>query len=358
MNKRIIYIDIYKSLLMMLVIIGHLQFFDYNSRTLTLIYSFHMPAFLIIAGYLSNTSNESTFIDIIKKRFTSSIIPYFVFYFISLIILPKDTNKGQQIAVLTMFRGIGDPINSSNLPLWFLTYYFMSMTSFEILDLLSIKLSSRLNTKHNLNINKNLLLLIFCSIFIYLTYVYARVYKLERLPFNTEIALFSLLYIYIGKIFRFYQKIIFSFFYTTIQKKYLLILYIILYIIISFLWYKLSLKNGRIDLNARDYKNALLMYINAILGFIMFSPIPFVISKIKYIKDLFSFLGRISLYTLAYHIPSNIVTYGIINPFLPISFHLYLMSPNIISLSYFTLTALLFSSIMFFIHKDIFKKAL
>ena len=100
------------------------------------------------------------------------------------------------------------------------------------------------------------------------------------------------------------------------------------------------------------------MYINAILGFIMFSPIPFVISKIKYIKDLFSFLGRISLYTLAYHIPSNIVTYGIINPFLPISFHLYLMSPNIISLSYFTLTALLFSSIMFFIHKDIFKKAL
>ena len=39
-----------KGLLITLVVIGHLPFFDYDSRTLTLIYSFHMPAFLIIGG--------------------------------------------------------------------------------------------------------------------------------------------------------------------------------------------------------------------------------------------------------------------------------------------------------------------
>lgn len=358
MNKRIIYIDIYKAMLMIFVIIGHLHFFDYNSRTLTLIYSFHMPAFLIIAGYLSNISNESNFLEIIKKRFKSTIIPYFIFYFISLIILPKDTMKGQQIAVLTMFRGIGDPDNSSNLPLWFLTYYFVAMTVFEILDLLSIKITSKIKTKYNFNINNNLLLLIFCSVLMYISFVYARVYKAERLPFNTEIALFSLLYIYIGKIFKTYKDNLFSFFNSTIKNKIKLIVLIIIYVLIFFTWYKLSLKNGRIDLNARDYKNAFLMYINAILGFIVFSAFPYIISKIKYINTIFSFLGKISLYTLAYHIPSNIVTYGIINNYIPSVMHKYLLSPSIISLSYFTLTALLFSSFMFLIHKNIFEKKL
>ena len=358
MNKRIIYIDIYKSMLMILVIIGHLQFFDYNSRTLTLIYSFHMPAFLIIAGYLSNINKDSDFINIIKKRFKNSIIPYFIFYFISLIILPKDTMQGQQIAVLTMFRGIGDPINSSNLPLWFLTFYFVSMIVFEILDLLSIKLSSVFYRKHNIKINKNILLLFLCSILMYLSFIYARVYKLGRLPFNIEIALFSLLYIYFGKMIKTYQDKIISMINACFKNKFIYVLYIFIYIIIVFIWYNLSLKNGRIDLNARDYKNALLMYINAILGFIMFAPFPYIISKIKYINTMFSFLGKISLYTLAYHIPSNIVTYGIINPFLPISFNQILTSPNIISLTYFTLTALLFSSLMFFIHKNILENKL
>ena len=358
MNKRIIYIDIYKSMLMILVIIGHLQFFEYNSRTLTLIYSFHMPAFLIIAGYISNINKDSKYINIIKKRFNNSIIPYFIFYFISLIILPKDTIQGQQIAVLTMFRGIGDPINSSNLPLWFLTYYFVSMTVFEILDLLSIKLSSVFYRKNNFKINKNILLLILCSILMSLSFIYARVYKLNRLPFNTEIALFSLLYIYLGKIFKTHQENIYSFFKSSLNNKISYLIYIFLYTIIVFSWYHFSLKNGRIDLNARDYKNSFLMYINAILGFIMFSPIPYILSKIKYVNSIFSFLGKISLYTLAYHIPSNIVTYGIINPFLPISFNQILTSPNIISLTYFTLTALLFSSLMFFIHKNIFENKL
>ena len=358
MNKRIIYIDIYKSMLIILVIIGHLQFFDYNSRTLTLIYSFHMPAFLIIAGYLSNINKDSDFINIIKNRFKNSIIPYFIFYFISLIILPKDTIQGQQIAVLTMFRGIGDPINSSNLPLWFLTYYFVSMTIFEELNLFSIKLSSYLNTKHSFNINTNLLLLIICSILMYLSFIYARVYKLTRLPFNAEIALFSLLYIYFGKMIKTYQVKILSIFNKNLKNKFIYVLYILIYGMIVFIWYNLSLKNGRIDLNARDYKNAFLMYINAILGFIMFAPLPYIISKIKYINTMFSFLGKISLYTLAYHIPSNIVTYGIINPFLPISFNLILTTPNIISLTYFTLTALLFSILMFFIHENILKNKL
>ena len=124
------------------------------------------------------------------------------------------------------------------------------------------------------------------------------------------------------------------------------------------MWYNLSLKNGRIDLNARDYKNALYMYINSTLGFITLSPIPYIISKIKYLNKLFAFFGKISLYTLAYHIPSNIVTYGIINTFLPVTLLNYLFTPNLFSVSYFTIIALIFSAFMFFIHENIFIKKL
>lgn len=358
MNKRIMYIDIYKCLLMILVIIGHLHYFDYNSKTLVLIYSFHMPAFLIISGILSNITNDTNALSIIKKRFKNSIVPYFVFNLISLILIPKDTNMEQRMAVLAIFRGMGDPDNSINLPLWFLTYHFFALTVFELLDLISIKIMSLSKIKDDHMIIKNLLLLIFCSVFMYLSYLYARVYKLERIPFNVEIALFSLLYVYIGKIIISYKDYFVS---NEIIKKYKIILSIILFIIYmacTYIWYNLSLKNGRIDLNARDYKNALYMYINSLLGFIVLSPVPYIISKIKYLNKLFAFFGKISLYTLAYHIPSNIVSFGIINTFLPVTLLNYLFTANLFSISYFTIIALIFSAFMFFIHENIFVKKL
>ena len=61
MNNRNLYIDVQKGLLMVLVIIGHLSYFEYESRTITLIYSFHMPAFLIISGYLLNINQNDNF---------------------------------------------------------------------------------------------------------------------------------------------------------------------------------------------------------------------------------------------------------------------------------------------------------
>ena len=94
------YIDILKGLLMMLVIIGHLNFFDYNARTLTLIYSFHMPAFLIIGGFLSHIDENSKLITIIKNRIQKTLIPYFTFYLISFILIPKPTGIEQMNAVV------------------------------------------------------------------------------------------------------------------------------------------------------------------------------------------------------------------------------------------------------------------
>ena len=64
------YLDIMKGLLITLVVIGHLPFFEYDSRTLTLIYSFHMHAFVIIGGLLSHVNENtkiSTIINILNQ---------------------------------------------------------------------------------------------------------------------------------------------------------------------------------------------------------------------------------------------------------------------------------------------------
>ena len=116
--------------------------------------------------------------------------------------------------------------------------------------------------------------------------------------------------------------------------------------------------NGRIDLNARDYKNSTFMYINAILGFIIIYCVSNIIKIIKIINKLIAFLGKNSIYILAYHMPSNIITYNIIIPLLPINFSKILNTNNFISVTFFVICGILFSLFMMCIHKSICKKYL
>lgn len=54
-------VDAYKGILIWLVVLGHViqygykQAFD-NNYYINLIYSFHMPAFMFVSGFLSNSS--------------------------------------------------------------------------------------------------------------------------------------------------------------------------------------------------------------------------------------------------------------------------------------------------------------
>lgn len=81
-NSRLEYIDISKGLLMVFVILGHIisafnvSEFVYIRRW---IYTFHIPAFFMITGYLYNDSkwNSLSSKAFIIKHFKTLIIPYF-----------------------------------------------------------------------------------------------------------------------------------------------------------------------------------------------------------------------------------------------------------------------------------------
>ena len=98
-KKRSPYIDIVKAILIILVVIGHsIQygsgptyiekqlFFDNN--VFKFIYSFHMPLFIMISGYLSYSSlNKNNLKETVISKFKSLIIPILIWSIIPFFIL-------------------------------------------------------------------------------------------------------------------------------------------------------------------------------------------------------------------------------------------------------------------------------
>src|SRR5690625_7801367 len=79
--KRLAYFDNAKLLLIFLVVFGHLiQPFTGDSKSVqtlyTWIYTFHMPAFIFLAGFFAKGSGNIQYIIKLAKRL---IIPYLIF---------------------------------------------------------------------------------------------------------------------------------------------------------------------------------------------------------------------------------------------------------------------------------------
>ena len=358
-KNRSLYIDVMKGLLITLVVIGHLPFFEYDSRTLTLIYSFHMHAFLIIGGILSHVDENTKLSTIILKRLKGTLLPYFIFYIISLIFIPSPSVEQKIRSIIVMFRGIGDPVNAINLPLWFLTFYFVAMTAFEMIEWFAYRIKISIFEENRDGNNERsgfiaILTFIIIALLMYISFLYARYYKMPRIPFNVEIAGFCLGFIFRGKILGKYVPLA----YTEIKKNtaaavFTFIFVVIILAVFTISWYELSMYNGRIDLNARDYKNALLMYVDAILGFFIFAILSFPISKIPLVKNIFSVFGENSLYILAGHVPSVYVTNVFLIPHLPIIVGTTLAHNSIFSIIVLTSLGILFSLFIALIHKSI-----
>lgn len=73
MKERLIYLDFLKGFAIFLVVLGHIYFYmlhEYNSATVRIISSLHMPIFFFVAGYLLNKTGK------IKSKFQRLIIPF------------------------------------------------------------------------------------------------------------------------------------------------------------------------------------------------------------------------------------------------------------------------------------------
>ena len=95
MKERCGYIDVVKALTIYLVVLGHvIQFWQYQDcwwtdRVFLLIYSFHMPLFMMVSGLVVGMYRKTTpYLLFIRKRFVQLIVPYLSWAFID--VLRKD----------------------------------------------------------------------------------------------------------------------------------------------------------------------------------------------------------------------------------------------------------------------------
>jgi acyltransferase len=240
---RLDYIDNAKAIAILLVIIGHTdglpQFFK------NLIFSFHMPAFFFISGYLvKQTKLDMDFISFAKSQINTLIIPYIFFGIISIIYsILNNIVKGSSYNIFAMLYGFayGNSEGLVNISLWFFTCLFSTSIIYFLLS----------NFLQPLKI-------VFISLLLGFSVCLFHNYVPYRPPWNLELSLITLFFFSFGNFFRESSCKINSMKSNTMRAT-------VFFCLAMSLCY-LSIMNGRVDMAFMTFKNSFLFYINACIG--------------------------------------------------------------------------------------------
>lgn len=261
MTTRIEWIDICKGLGIFLVAIGHTGIAKASQTTYDWIYSFHMPFFYMISGFVYNETKYDTFGKYIKRRLKTLVIPFF---FLNTILFG--------IAKVLNLDNIQPPVHelcTGVLAMYFLRVLFISEIYYFFINkflkkyhlkliavVLLISLSSYINRNYNTG---------------YLWYFMAGI---------------PLLYYSLGNILKNYIKM-----YAANIKMNNLI-----FLLILSLTFSLSIISANVYFIFKDI-------ILAISGIITLLSIGLIMSKIPYnrIKDSITYIGMNTLVIVAFH---------------------------------------------------------
>lgn len=267
-KDRIKFIDISRGIAIIFMVITHYKY----GFGRDVIFSFHMPLFIIISGMFF--SEKYTFKEICEKICKTLLIPYIITMLIGNILIKTLYNIN--IDLLTTLKQIfyGYPTvylfdKSSTVDvLWFLPFLACIKILFYILK----KLSK----------NDDTLLAIFCLFFTALGLQLSnlRIY----LCWNLDVAFVSIIFYYIGYIIKKYNILeLFS------KNK-------LLYIITLIIW---ALTIGNMELAVRYY--SIIGIIGAIAGTFNIFFLSKIIEKSNLLYKIFSWFGKNSIYILCFH---------------------------------------------------------
>lgn len=132
-KERIIYLDMLKFFAIFLVIWGHIILFArptsreadawIHNGTLQFIYSFHMPLFMMLTGFVFAMTIRGSFMSSMKKKFRQLIIPSLTWGIIMLLIeMPLSTTTSHSNILMTLWQ-----------KLWFLkSAFFCGIVAFPV----------------------------------------------------------------------------------------------------------------------------------------------------------------------------------------------------------------------------------
>lgn len=291
-QDRIEWIDIAKGIGILFVIFAHIQ--STSQALVNYIYSFHMPLFFFISGYLFSDKKYKTIKDFAKKKARTLLIPYFIFSILSYLYWTFiQIRMGDDIKHPDLFRAFigifySDPNHhfmSYNVALWFLTCLFST-------EILFFFVKRKIENKHHLLIS-----LVIFSIIGYLS----SLFEPFRLPWGMDVALSAIVFYGIGYLFKNADKT-----YNLLQKipK---IPVILLSLPIGWI---LGQMNQEIDMASNYFRNYFLFYFGAFFGIFGWISVSYLIKE----SFILSYLGKNSLIIFGLHlkVPSDFLIHKIL----------------------------------------------
>lgn len=243
-KKREQWADILKGIGAILVVIGHLVLYEGNAKVY--IYSFHMPLFFFISGYLYH--HEKKFTVFLRRKCKSLLLPYFIFAFVSILVtyfLEGISLSRREILINYFFVNGSFAFNSS---LWFLIIMFFTLTCFYFIKCCIKK------EKTSMYFITTMILLIICIFFNWKKY---------KLYFGLEIVPHALLMFVLGYLYKLNKTRINKVINQIINKNLIFAFQICLLLVVS---YYLSILNGRVNMSTSIYNNYFLYLIVAIIS--------------------------------------------------------------------------------------------
>lgn len=272
--NRIIWVDTLKFIGIFFVVLGHLSL---PSNITIYIYSFHMPLFFLLAGFVYKAKTDECSRTFIQKKYNSILSPYLLFSFISYlfwILIGRHFGEDKLLDInpLKPFIGIfyangHDHWMQHNLPLWFLPCLFLVELIFFTID------RKTNNIKQKMSI---------VTLFVLIGFLNSKTINIP-LPLSANTAFIALSF--------------FSFGYLAKDKISKINPPIYLSLILIVIAYFISKTNQRVDMQSNQYNNIVLFYFSALLNIVGYIGI---VKKLPQIS-IFNFFGRNTIIILAFH---------------------------------------------------------
>lgn len=269
-KERINYIDIYKGIGIILMVMGHVGF---GVRFDKFIHGFHMPMFFFVSGFLTKSIENIDTKKYLLRKIKTLLIPYIFFGVFHYIFweIAIDKFNGNFTPLKTLFW-----INTdNNMPiagaLWFLTALFF-------VDIIYLFMEKIIK-------NRIIIIVLVCLLFCF------GIFEIKilnfRLPFAIDSAFVGLGLFYIGQILRKNQN-----------KKFILLILNLkdpLVILISLIVYLSIIFNHYVNMRTGSYSFIPFFLINSVVASCMLINISKFIEK-KFKSSIFLYLQKYFIY--------------------------------------------------------------
>jgi len=300
-NKRNPIVDIAKGVGIVLVVLGHNGVVETEAKEMTrIIFSFHMPLFILISGvYLKTTYS---FREILTIKTVSLLKPYSsMMLFAGMLLVLQGMVDGTRYAWGMLYatgESIGGGAHSTLIPLWFLPSLYLGL----LFSWAILRLVARSRYRELLTLATALLSLLigvgYLEAFwhleipapLYGVIVPYGVWQLPGLPFGADLVPIFCAFILLGYLLR--EKIKIMTFNGLIFFSSLTV-FTMLHCLFDY----------SIDLNRRYFDNFLVSIIQIACGIYIAFALSAIFSSVRYVGSALQYIGSASLIILIFHQP-------------------------------------------------------